>query len=96
VSRRSGRSPARIDRRRPSARQRLYDARWEKAAAAYLKDHPRCPCGAPATEVHHQVDHHGDARLFWREELWVALCRRCHSRITMRRLNAWRRTMRAA
>jgi hypothetical protein len=36
--------------------------------------------------VHHTVDHHGDVVVFWRKELWQALCKSCHSSETMRRL----------
>jgi 5-methylcytosine-specific restriction protein A len=77
---------AEVDRRRPSARRRGYDRRWEAARARFLRDHPFCACGNRATEVHHTVDHHGDPAVFWREELWQPLCKRCHSGETMRRL----------
>jgi 5-methylcytosine-specific restriction enzyme A len=77
---------AEVDRHRPSARRRGYDRRWEAARARFLRDHPSCACGNRAVEVHHTVDHRGDMVLFWRTELWQALCKPCHSRETMRRL----------
>jgi 5-methylcytosine-specific restriction protein A len=82
---------AEADRHRPSARRRLYTREWERRRAAFLRDHPWCACGQRATEVHHTVDHHGDPGLFWREELWEARCKPCHSGETMRRLNARKR-----
>jgi 5-methylcytosine-specific restriction enzyme A len=84
---------AEVDRHRPSARARLYTTAWGRARKQYLEAHPKCVvCGHRATEVHHTVDHHGDPVVFWRQELWQPLCRRCHSGETMRRLNERRRT----
>jgi 5-methylcytosine-specific restriction enzyme A len=79
-----------LDRQRPSATQRGYDARWRKARARYLAEHPLCAsCQAegrltPATVVDHIVPHRGDTRLFWDETNWAVLCKRCHDRKTVR------------
>lgn len=73
------------------ARRRHYDRRWEKLRAVYLARNPLCAhCQqagrlTPATEVHHIVpvaqggaDH---------EDNLMALCKSCHSRITMQGLS---------
>lgn len=42
--------------RRPSARERGYDSRWERTRAAYLARHPTCEvsgCDERATDVDH-------------------------------------------
>ena len=70
--------------RRGSARERLYDARWERYRRAYLSQHPLCvECAAagrttPATVVDHVRAHKGDLALFWDPANHRALCRRCH------------------
>lgn len=74
------------DRRRGSFRERGYDARWDKARAAYLRQHPLCVmCRragqlVAATVVDHIVPHRRDQRLFWDESNWQALCKRHHDR----------------
>ena len=71
---------ARHDEQRPSARERGYDTKWDKARAAYLAKHPKCvKCGAPATVVDHVIPHKGDMRLFWDRSRWQPLCTHCHS-----------------
>jgi 5-methylcytosine-specific restriction endonuclease McrA len=70
---------ARADAQRPTARQRGYDGKWEKARAGFLAKHPRCfRCGQPATVVHHSIPHRGDRALFWRTDLWRPACKPCH------------------
>lgn len=77
---------ARFDRTRPSARERGYDAKWEKARAEYLKANPLCRFdGAPATTVDHIKPHRGDMRLFWSRSNWQPLCTSCHSSIKQSR-----------
>jgi 5-methylcytosine-specific restriction protein A len=40
---------------RGTARQRGYDAKWERTRRAFLAANPDCVrCGAPATEAHHR------------------------------------------
>jgi len=70
---------------RPSARQRGYNSRWQKARATFLANRPRCervtngtPCGALATVVHHKVPHKGDPALFWNTANWSPRCKLCH------------------
>lgn len=71
---------ARHDEQRPSARERGYDTKWDKARAAYLAKHPTCAkCGAPATVVDHIVPHRGDMKVFWDRTRWQPLCVSCHS-----------------
>ena len=73
---------------RGGASARGYDARWQKARAAYLKRRPLCAeCqknGAltPATVVDHIIPHRGDRSLFWDERNWQPLCKGCHDRKT--------------
>lgn len=76
------------DARRGSARQRGYTSAWERARAAYLRQHPLCrmheqlgQC-VPATVVDHVVPHRGDRALFWDAANWQSLCRTCHDRKT--------------
>ena len=72
------------DRERGSAASRGYDARWRKARAAYLAQHPLCvECArqgqvTAATVVDHILPHKGDDRLFWHPANWQALCKTCH------------------
>jgi len=71
---------ARHDQHRPTARQRGYDTKWDKARAAYLKAHPSCVmCGAAASVVDHIQPHKGNNALFWKSANWQALCTPCHS-----------------
>lgn len=69
---------------RPSARQRGYDHRWEKARIAYLRAHPLCVMCKErgrievATVVDHIKPHKGNAGLFWDRDNWQALCKTHH------------------
>jgi len=72
---------ARFDLTRPSARQRGYDSRWDKARIGFLLSHPDCAsCQAPATSVDHIIPHKGNPVLFWDKANWQPLCTSCHSR----------------
>jgi 5-methylcytosine-specific restriction protein A len=79
-----------LDRQRPSAARRGYGARWRRARAAFLAQHPLCAaCRAqgrvmPATIVDHVVPHRGDERLFWDETNWAPACKPCHDAKTAR------------
>ncbi|WP_147164631.1 HNH endonuclease [Pararhodospirillum oryzae] len=67
---------------RPSASERGYGVRWQRARAAFLADHPVCvKCGAPATVVDHIFPHKGDQSVFWDKLNWQALCTHCHCSI---------------
>jgi 5-methylcytosine-specific restriction enzyme A len=79
-----------LNRQRPSAARRGYDARWRRARRSYLARHPLCVrClvqgrVVPATVVDHVVPHRGGQRLFWDQANWAALCKRCHDGKTAR------------
>ena len=72
---------AEADARRPAARQRGYDSKWDAERAAYLKTHPKCVrCPGAATVVDHKIPHRGDMKRFWDRSNWQPLCRSCHDR----------------
>lgn len=70
------------DRGTPS--ERLYTARWRKAAKHHLRGHPLCAYCAlegrvgAATLVDHLYPHRGDVALFWNAHYWISACKRCH------------------
>lgn len=72
--------------RRPSARQRGYDRRWDKARAAFLREPENRFCRkcrqqgrmTAATVVDHIVPHRGDPALFWDRSNWQPLCKPHH------------------
>ena len=69
---------------RQTAHQRGYIYRWQKTRVIYLANHPLCVyCEragrlTPATVVDHIIPHRGDMALFWDEDNWQALCKKCH------------------
>ncbi len=73
-----------------SAAGRGYNSAWQKASKQYLQAHPLCvECQrqgkyVKATVVDHIVPHRGDEKLFWDQNNWQALCKRCHDRKTRR------------
>jgi 5-methylcytosine-specific restriction endonuclease McrA len=75
---------------RPSARQRGYDTRWDKARRTYLASHPWCAKCAEqgkrtaATVVDHIKPHRGDQALFWDRANWQGLCKGHHDRTKQR------------
>lgn len=79
---------------RPSARQRGYDSRWDKARKTYLAQHPLCcMCQQqgriePATVVDHITDHKGDQVLFWDQSKWQPLCKPHHDATKQRETHA--------
>lgn len=72
--------------RRPSARQRGYDRRWDKVRASFLREPENCFCRrcrqqgrmTVATVVDHIVPHRGDPALFWDRSNWQPLCKPHH------------------
>lgn len=68
---------------RPTARQRGYDAVWERIRAAFLRRNPYCAvCGKQAIDVHHILalrngGTHDDGNL-------MSLCHEHHSQVTGR------------
>ena len=76
---------------RPTAHQRLYDYRWQKARERYLREHPLCvgECKeqgrvSAARNVDHTIPHRGDLELFWDESNWQGLCDHCHNSVKQR------------
>lgn len=68
------------ERERSKGKSIYLDARYRKARAVFMAEHPLCvTCGALATDLDHVVPHKGDTRLFWDEGNWQALCASCHS-----------------
>lgn len=82
------------DERRKSARERGYDAQWEKYRKEFLINHPLCEdCLSKkilraATVVDHIVAHKGDERLFWDGQNHQALCKQCHDMKTIQEVCA--------
>jgi 5-methylcytosine-specific restriction protein A len=73
------------DIHRGTAAQRGYGAKWRRARAGYLSQHPICVrCGDVATVVDHIQPHKGDMNLFWSVANWQPLCKRCHDRKTVK------------
>ena len=82
-----------VDRgiKRASATQRGYNTRWQKVSKMYLKEHPICECPVcaklgrhtTANVVHYVIPHHGNQELFWDEENWQAMNKKCHDRHTL-------------
>lgn len=73
------------DRRRPTARERGYDHRWQIASKMFLKANPLCREHLKrgrlvrATQVDHIIPHRGNYELFWNKRNWQGLCIYCHS-----------------
>ena len=78
----------RTDRR--SSTERGYTYQWRKARARYLQSNPLCVyCmkqgrTEAATVVDHIVKHGGNQDLFWDENNWQAMNKRCHDKKTAR------------
>lgn len=73
------------EQRRGSARERGYDAEWERESRAFLarpeNHHCCCGCGKRADTVHHEIPHRGDRALFWDRANWRPMAFECHSKI---------------
>jgi 5-methylcytosine-specific restriction enzyme A len=73
------------EKKRGTAAQRGYGARWRKARKWYLMNNPICvSCGDVATVVDHIIPHKGNYDLFWDKNNWQSLCSSCHSRKTVK------------
>lgn len=71
---------ARHDQNRPSARERGYNAAWQKYRVSFLRLNPYCAkCGGPATVVDHIIRHRGDQARFWDPHNHQPLCEPCHN-----------------
>lgn len=68
--------------------QRGYGGKWQRYRLKFLEANPLCVmCQeqgrvTAANAVDHIVDHRGDAKLFWDQKNWQALCKPCHSQKT--------------
>ena len=77
-------------RRRPTARERGYDAIWDRQRADHLRLHPHCVMCAKegrkvrASTVDHIKAHRGDRRLLRDPKNLQSLCRDHHSRTKQR------------
>lgn len=74
---------AAADKKRPSARARGYDSKWEKAKATFLAKpgNGTCRyCGGKANAVDHEIPHKGDMKIFWDTKRWIPSCVPCNSR----------------
>lgn len=69
------------DKQRESAARRGYDAKWRRNRAMFLRHHPICKCGQPATEADHIVPKARGGSDKW--DNLQPLCKPCHSRKTM-------------
>jgi 5-methylcytosine-specific restriction protein A len=78
---------------RGSSTAQGYGARWQRESKGFLLENPTCiDCGAPATQVDHEIPHRGDPELFWNRDLWRARCASDHSRKTARQDGRWGRS----
>ena len=68
--------------------QKCYNRQWSKVRKQFLLDNPLCcrclelGCIETATVVDHIIPHRGDTSLFWDNDNWQALCKRCHDKKT--------------
>ncbi|WP_132533823.1 HNH endonuclease signature motif containing protein [Rhizobium sp. PP-F2F-G48] len=73
---------ARHDARRPSPRDRGYDADWRRESRTFLAEHPNCAmpgCGKPASVVDHIVSIRLAPHRRMDRRNWQPLCAPCHS-----------------
>lgn len=71
---------ARFDQKRPSARQRGYDAEWERESKAFLAVYSSCRrCGKQATLVDHITPIRVAPHRRMDRTNWQPLCTPCHS-----------------
>jgi len=91
---------AAVDRRRPNARARGYDSKWERESKAFLalpgNELCACGCGRSADMVDHKVAHKGDKKLFWSRANWQPFNLICNRRKAVRLEGAFGRAASAA
>jgi len=72
------------EKNRKTANERGYNYRWQKVRKVFLNKYPLCEeCKkkgiyTKATVVDHIIPHKGDKVLFWDENNYRSLCKRCH------------------
>lgn len=72
---------------RPTAAQRGYNGRWQKARATFLSRPENALCVeckgnkriVAASVVDHIIPHKGDQAKFWAQNNWQPLCITCHN-----------------
>jgi 5-methylcytosine-specific restriction protein A len=82
------------DKQRGNAQERGYTARWQKVSKLFLQEHPLCECEdckrigrlTTATVVHHIVPHKGNYNLFWNQDNWQAMSKKCHDKHTYKEI----------
>jgi 5-methylcytosine-specific restriction endonuclease McrA len=86
------------DARRPSARARGYDTKWQRESKAFLARPENrfcaCGCGQVADMVDHKRAHKGSPELFWDRSNWRPMTLRCNSRKAVRTEGAFGRAVR--
>lgn len=66
---------------------KIYGRRWDNSRKTFLRNNPLCRyCQrigqlTAATVVDHIVPHRGDMALFWDQDNWQPLCKRCHDSV---------------
>lgn len=79
---------AAADAKRPSARARGYDNKWDKARAAYLakpeNKYCACGCGRLADMIDHKIAPKGNMKLFWSVSNWQPYNQICNKRKAIR------------
>ena len=86
---------------RAGSTERGYNARWQRARAAWLAAHPFCSDPhrvhgplVTGNEVDHITPHRGNTHLMWSMDNWQTLCKVCHSRKTMTEGRGWSKSFR--
>ena len=72
------------DRYRENSNQRGYGYDWVKCRVAFLRNNPKCWCGLTATEVDHVISVADRPDLRLDDSNLRSLCKKHHSRRTMR------------
>lgn len=84
------------DKRRGSARDRGYNASWDRSSVAYRFSHPLClGCSAadlttPTAVCDHIEPHEGDRIKFWDEDNWQPACGWHHDVVKQKLEVQWR------
>ncbi len=56
---------------------------WQKYRVRFLNENPYCYADKePATVVDHLIPHQGNLKLFWKEDNFLPLCKKCHDTVT--------------
>jgi 5-methylcytosine-specific restriction endonuclease McrA len=83
------------EQRRGSARDRGYDARWDRERLRFIARHPLCRGCESRGEVtrtaivDHVIPHKGDMVLFWDEQNWQPSCQWDHDVLKQKLEGLW-------